>query len=550
MTRHTSDRVVSTAGLRMPEGSQPWDVPLQPIAVPGTRIVETQPLYPAYVLPLAVATLAFLMTATAFAARLLDAIGHPASVEQLEAIAGWGWSLVGLVLTLLVWGSIILPRASRERHPIRRVAPALLVSMIICCESVYLLGPSLIGRMESRATARERQCAVHLRVLAAAQAEGALKSPLNGIRSALLRAPVAGLSCDNIPGASRGGVTTAVRGMAVLRLGTAAQVYDNVFIPSVRSLRDAYNEYVGVQFRLVTDIHAIPAQQLQDWERYLEGLARTGLSPDRIARRDWPRVADDVRATGIPVPAGWKPTDKATFMTAAATALRHNADHTYNDFVIQHFQAVLPPGLSWESFYREPTVQTRWRTMIDAPSTATLSTNMGIETFGKAVYEPQLDRLVSPYLSDLLSPAEAFALTGRLGPSGSAAVAWAFIPTVLLYLVVLSIVWHSGRLLQLSGEMLFGRAGSSMRWALAFSPAFAIVVAVLWQPPVGVGSLSAEPSTYGRDDVLPLEIFWSLGSGLRQTVFMGFRFGYDANLAEGWKGEPLTSILHPERPAP
>jgi hypothetical protein len=534
MTRHTSDRIAPTADLRTPEGLQPWEVAHQPSAGPGARIVETEPLYPIYVLPLALATVAFLITAAAFVARLLDAIGHPVSVEQLEAIAGWGWSLVGLALTLLVWGCVILPQASRERHRTRRVAPALLGSMIICCESVYLLGPGLVDRIENRTTVGERQCAVHLRVLAAVQAESVLASPLKGIRLALLRAPVAGLSCDNIPSASPDGVTAAVRGMTALRVGTAAQVYDNVFIPSVRSLRDAYNEYAAAQLRLLNDIRAIPAQQLQAWERYLEGLAQTGLAPDRVPRRDWPQVAGDVRATGIPVPAGWKPTDKPAFMAAVATALRHTADGTYNDFVTQHFQAALPPGLSWDSFYSEPTVQTRWRAMINTPAGANLSPNMGFDVFSRTVYEPRVDSLVSPYLNDLLSPAQAFALRGRLGPSGSAAVAWAIVPTVLLYLVVLSIVWHSGRLLQLGGQMLFPQSGPTIRWSLALCPAFAVVSAALWQPSVRSS----------------LEFFWAVGSGVRQTVFMGFRFGYDASLAEGRNGESLTSILHPETPTP
>ena len=114
--------------------------------------------------------------------------------------------------------------------------------------------------------------------------------------------------------------------MVARRIGTAEQVYDNVFIPSVRSLRDAYNDYVVAQLRLVADIRAIPDQQAQAWQRFLDWLAQAGLSPTRIPRREWPRIAAEARDMGVQVPPDWNPGDQSMFMEAVATAARKTAD--------------------------------------------------------------------------------------------------------------------------------------------------------------------------------------------------------------------------------
>ncbi len=60
---------------------------------------------------------------------------------------------------------------------------------------------------------------------------------------------------------------------------------------------------------------------------------------------------------GVQVPPEWNPADQSTFMEAVATASRRTADASYNDFVMKHFQQALPPGLDWEGFCSQPTIQ-------------------------------------------------------------------------------------------------------------------------------------------------------------------------------------------------
>ena len=73
------------------------DVMDGPEPVTSSRILETLQRYPAYVIPLATLTAAFLVVDLAFAARLLDTTGGSISEQQLGALEAWGWGLGGAV---------------------------------------------------------------------------------------------------------------------------------------------------------------------------------------------------------------------------------------------------------------------------------------------------------------------------------------------------------------------------------------------------------------------------------------------------------------------
>ena len=492
--------------------------------VATSRVVEVQQFYPGYIVPLMAATLALLIVAMAFAARLLDAIGRPISDDQLLALEDWGLSLTGVALTALVWGSIILPGRSRTGRSFRHSLAVLLLSAAVCVETVWLAGPWLIHRLQANVSAAQRQCAMQLLVSATAQDDG-ISVPGGGtIPSLVLRAPVLGLHCENLPAISAATLRTALRGMAQQRLGTAEQIYDNLFIPSVRSLRDAYNEYVLAQVRLVDAISSIPEKQSLAWTQYLQQLAQSGLSAGRIPRRDWPSVAAKVQAMGVPVPADWNPANRSIFMAASASTLRRDADTAYSDFVNQHLHANLPTGLDWDTFCGEPTIQNRWLAMIRAPAGVSLSPGMGFETYSRNVYELQLRSVFLPQLEDLSGPSATFSATGKFAAAGQVAATWVTAPAMLLYIIVLCILWHTGRLVYLGCRILLPAVRASTRLT---AQACLIVVAVIplaWLP-------ANQP------------LLWVIGSELRNTVLLGYDFGYDPGAAG--KRRSLASLLAP-----
>jgi hypothetical protein len=561
MTPRISDPVMPDAEFNEPPKGPPRDAIDRATAVNATRVVETRQLYPGYIIPLTALTAAFLAVQLAFASHLLDAIGNPISERQLAAIASWGWLLSGVALTLLLWGSFILPRAHRGEWPARHTAAALLVAALVCLETVYLVGPALTGISVDRMTPLERRCAVQLRVLAAARQDDAGPAVSQAIQWAIIRAPFAGLYCEGLAVVSRDGLAEALEGMVARQAGTADQVYNNVFIPSVRSLRDAYNEYVAAQFRLVADIRAIPDQQTQAWQRYVDRLARGGQSPARIARRDWPRIAAEVRESGVQVPSDWNPADQTAFTDAVATASRKAADASYNEFVAKHFQQALPPGMDWEGFCSQPSIQARWRTLIDVPTETTLTPAMGFAVFRQTVYAPQIDRLVQPRLDEIMAAPEAFAPDGAHGQVGRAAAYWVTVPAVLLDIAVLCILWHAFRLLDLLCCLLLPRLGASKRWAAEACVAAAVVILfVTWRAPhtstssmMRSGDTVAGPQncsgTGGScDEGGAVGLLRPVGATLRNVVLFGFDFGYEPGAA-GNAAEPALEPLLPRIPS-
>jgi hypothetical protein len=537
MTPSASDPIMPAAQLDVPPPMQPRDAVDRPAMVNATRIVETRQLYPGYVIPLTALTVAFLAVELAFTSRLLDAIGNTISERQLAGLAAWGWVLTGIALTLLVWGSFILPRAYRKEWPARRSAAALLLTALVCCETVYLVGPGLTGLSVDRMTAQERRCAVQLRVLAIARQDDAVPTAPPGVQWAIIRAPFAGLACAGLPAASRDGLGEALQGMVARQQGTADQVYNNIFIPSVRSLRDAYNEYVAAQLRLVADIRAIPDQQSQAWQRHVDRLARAGQSPTtRIPRRDWPRIAADVREMGVQVSPDWNPGDQAAFNDAVAMASRKTADAAYVDFVVKHFQQALPPGLDWDGFCGQPPIQARWRALIDAPADTNLSPNMGFPAFRQTVYDPRVDRLVQPRLNDLLDSPDRFAPDGSWGQAGRAAAYWVIVPSLLFTVALVCILWHAARLFDLACSILLPRVIAPRRWAAEACLAAAVVILFLgWRTPQPTGATQSGSTT---------SVLWPIGSTLRNAILFGFDFGYDAGSA----GDPGEAALEPLLP--
>ena len=521
-------------------------------ATASSRILETGQLYPSFVIPLAVLTAVLLTVELGFAARLLDAIGRSISERQLEDLAAWGWGLTAATTTLLAWGVVIFPLSSRHGWLPHRLGLALVVSALVCTETVYLAGPALAAYVMDHVSAEQRRCAVQLRALAMTQPNDATELPSRWL---LAYTPSLGLPCNGLPTVSRQGLNQALQAMVSRQIGTGEQVYNNAFIPSVRSLRDAYNDYVAAQQQLVAAVRAIPDQQSQAWQQYLNRLSDAGSSPTRIPRRDWSRISAEVRDSGVPVPPDWNPSDKATFMDAVAISARQAADASYNNFVLQRFHVALAPGLDWDQFYSQPDIQARWKIVVGAPGEATLAPNMGFSDFGQTVYQPIVQALVAPVLTRLLSDPAAFGSDKPYEQSGKAAAYWVATPSVLLQITVLFAFWQAARLLGFAwwisfphGRMLVRRGVHAACTVLAMLS----VIAIWWSPPspasvtaadIAVSAATPADSSLTGGSASALALLRTIGDGARRTVLAGLQFGYEPALANDTSETGLTPFL-------
>lgn len=437
---------------------------------PG-RVEEADPRFPSYTPLMALLSLAYLVVALAFGACVIDAVGTGLSGAQLGALATWNRTLFGCAVALGIWGMLLLPWLETSRLSWRwRWLLLVCAGVVGMAVSIALQKGAELWMTRTptgqQAGTRER-AAVQLSLLAHASMEARIAVPALGLNADRLTSPagkafLALLLATEMTDPRREGLTddairAAMQTVAAQRVGTAAQVYDNVFVPSVRSLKDAYNAYVAAQTALVEDINAILEQQSNAWNNYLEGLSKRGLTPQKLTRPDWPAIAAEVRNTGVAVPADWNPSDRATYVAALSTQQRKQADTQYADRLNRLFGTELPPGLEWEQFHANPIVQARWRAAINAPEDTILSPAMGFPAFEQAVYRPMIDQIIQPKLRTLLSPPASYAPGGPMAAIGDAAELRISLPAIALVFVLIGLIWHGCGLAAYTARMVLPR---------------------------------------------------------------------------------------------
>lgn len=420
--------------------------------LPG-RVEETAPRYPSYTWLMLVLSAAYVVLTLAFGSRLLEAMTGRLGDAQFAAIRDWTQALFGCALTLFLWGTVIFPRLERSQLSWRLRWLALVVSGAIgAAGGSYVERATLDYLLANQDGVVGRQ-AVQLHTLTQAILDTRQPVQAIAVPAELLSSPTGkaflllflGTELYRADGGVRAStaLSGALEGLVAQRIGTAAQVYDNLFVPSVRSLRDAFNAYVAAQTALAEDVRAIPERQALAWTEFQDGLAQRGLPAVRRPRTDWPAIAVELRQMGIPVPTDWNPTDRAGFAVAVGTHLRQQADNQYSERVTRLIGTELAPGLEWEQFVAHADVQARWRAGIGAPAHAALSPTMGFRAFSELVYRPMLNRVVDPKLGVLTGPAENFAVSGGLHDAAAAALSWITVPAVALSLALIGGLWHA-----------------------------------------------------------------------------------------------------------
>ena len=461
---------VSSSATPYP-AAPPRDMAMRSVPIGPGRVEEAEPRFPSYTPLMLLLSLAYLVLALAFGARVLDAVGTGLSGAQLGTLAIWNRTLFGCALALGLWGTILLPWLETSRLSWRGRWLALvcagLVGMAVSIALQKGAENWLTGTPAGAPVGARERTAVQLSLLAHASIEARIAVPALGLEADQLTSPAGKaflalllateMTRPRVDSPLDTAVRAAMQAVAAQRVGTAAQVYDNVFVPSVRSLKDAYNAYVAAQTALVDDINAILEQQTLAWNNYLEGLARRGIGLGRLTRTDWPAIATEVRNTGVGVPVDWNPADRATYVAAISTPQRRLADVQYAERLNRLFGTELPPGLEWEQFHANPSVQARWRAAINAPEGATLSPSMGFPAFEQAVYQPMIDQIIQPKLQTVLSPPANYGPGGPMAPIGNAAALRIALPVIALVFILAGVIWHGSALAAYAARMVLPR---------------------------------------------------------------------------------------------
>jgi hypothetical protein len=498
-------------------------------------------------LPLLLATLAYLAVEFAFAARLLDVTGGVADADAIAAIARWGRLISGIALTLAVWGSLLLPMAARRGWAGRRTAAALVLSAAACLGFAWAAEKALVDHIVASSDGGTRRTAAQLRLLSGAVLDGSAR--LSGVdlspealarpegKAFLAIFPFIAMSSDGVADQPDAIMRQVHRSFAERRYGTAEQVYNGLFIPSVRSVRDAFGRYVAAQRRLVEAAVAGARQADQAWARYLAALAERGLTPARVPPEAAAAAIEAARAAGAPVADDWQPADGRGFAQAVAGEALAAAQAAYEADVVAAIGSPLPPGLDWTAFTESTPVQTRWRAFLGAESDAVLSSSMGFEAFRDRVYDPALDHAVRRAVQDLTSPDRDWEDGGRYAEAGRAAVQWLVIPPLALALSLVGALVH---LFKVANFSLLLTAPALKRRRTMLALATIALGSCAYLAPNPISSSEAfhyfEARTLRRFGVVAAAasrwivqaepLFYPVGETARRVLLVGYDFGW------------------------
>jgi hypothetical protein len=527
----------------------------------GAQETAAAAAHPPYVLPLLLATLGYLALEFAFAARLLDVTGGFAGADAIASVAQWGRLVSGIALTLAVWGSLLLPRAAASGWSRGRMIAGLSVSAALCLGGAWAAEKALVDHIVTASDGATRRTAAQLRLLSGALLDGSAR--LSGVdlspealaspegKAFLAIFPFIAMSSDGVteqPGAI---MRQLHRSFAERRYGTAEQVYNGVFIPSVRSLRDVYGRYVAAQRRLADAVDEGADRADQAWRRYASALGERGLAPGRIPATARMVAIDDARAAGAPVPDGWQPSDRRTFAALIGAEIGTVAEAAYAADVTAMLGGPLPPGLDWAAFTGSPLVQARWRSFLGAAPDASLSSAMGFEAFRDRVYYPAVDRAVQRVVQDVTGPEQDWEDGGPQAELGHAAMHWLIIPPLALAFSLLGALVHLFKVTNFSLMLLLP---SMRRRRTVLAMATLALGSCVYLAPNAISSSEAfhyfEARTLRRFGAVAAltsrwivqaePLFYPVGEVSRRVLLVGYDFGLGPSA-----GNPSTTRIVP-----
>ena len=372
-----------------------------------------------HVLPIFLCTIVYLVVELAFNATLLDVVGTTADRGRIDSVENWGRTISGVAVALFAWGTVIMPLSWRNNWPRPKLAAALAGSAVILISVTYMAEKWLIDHLAASADGKQRRAAVELRVVDRALMEGSLRLANFSLDKTELTRPegktflalfsfVANTSISEQQDIHRG-LREVFRQRSEKQLGGPEHLFNTRYLESLKRLRAAYDSYQKAAAGAPSSDPDIL------WQQYRDQIQQEfRLPPEELPGRYWRTVAQQVRQSGVPVPLDWNPMDHQAFVAAARGKILE----------VQSRQ--LPPGLSWPSFLRQPSVLSQWQaeiaTQMPSLDVTSLVPALDFDTFKRDLYDPAVKGAVEMAARVYEGQAEEFAPGGAKADIGQEAI--------------------------------------------------------------------------------------------------------------------------------
>lgn len=396
-------------------------------------------------------TAVYLVFELAFNASLLDTAGTLVSEDRISDIEKTGRILSGIAVALLVWSSRILPRARKRGSGRLVTATKMAVSGAVCIGAMYAAQEFIIETLVDQAEGERRKAAAHLVLMSHAVHNGDLK--VDGIdlsqqqlqqpegKAFMALFPALALSTGNLENKAEAVLSAVVENAVVTRVNGQSGYYNDVYLPSLKRLKESYNAYVDGSNRYADAIASIPRRQRDGWSDFIENLPG-----DRYKYRGRYRikVRDRVRSEGVPVPDDWEVYDQQGFYRAVERGVMQEADARFKRAIYSEFdgRTSIRPGLSWPKFAAHPDVQSKWRDMMDLPDGIRIPVDAGFPKFISAVFDPFVAEQAKKQLAIYRSSTTDYAVGGKHEEAGEAAIRAAIVPPIAFFFSILGALVH------------------------------------------------------------------------------------------------------------
>lgn len=237
-------------------------------------------------------------------------------------------------------------------------------------------------------------------------------------------------------------------------LGSAEQFNNNTWPQVVHTMESEYSKYVNAYNTAVRktsrdNLAFAAADAWDEYERILKSNYHIS-SPRWISRKSYEAARSLVRKKGIPVPDNWKPSDEATFRTAAKKGIYKKV---WADFGKQVGVSNPTKLLSLEQFVLLDNVQEQLRERIGFEDpTLIIPLVTKFDDVRRKVYEPIAQRIITRKKREADANPDSFMGMTNLSQRADTAVKTLVVVPLALLMSLLGGFGHAVKLLTITGK--------------------------------------------------------------------------------------------------